>query len=151
MLVLAPALQGFCVSDPLTDNLLATAAELGVPIYVHTGPHSSSAPTQLVLVAAKHPAAKFILGHCGSTDYAHDMPAVLQCGLTNVWFELSLVRPWVVADYCELGGFSRLIFASSAPRNDPNLELQYFRRYLSIDTHAAIFGENLRRLLEEIN
>ena len=43
MLVLAPALQGFCFGDELVGDLLGMAGELRVPVYVHTGPHSFGA------------------------------------------------------------------------------------------------------------
>jgi len=62
MLVLAPALQGFCFGDDLLDDLLVVAAQLRVPVYVHTGPHAFGAPTQLLLAAAEHPDVRFILG-----------------------------------------------------------------------------------------
>ena len=101
MLVLAPALQGFCFGDDLPDDLLAVAAELRVPVYVHTGPHAFGAPTQLLLAAAEHPGVRFILGHCGSTDFAGDMPALIRSASENLWFELSLVRPTGAVEICQ--------------------------------------------------
>ena len=92
MLVLAPSLQGFCFCDDLPDQLLAVAAELHVLVYVHTGPHSFGAATQLVVAAAEHPDVRFILGHCATTDYGRDMPAVIILATENVWFDLSLMR-----------------------------------------------------------
>ena len=78
MLVLAPALQGFCFGDDLPDDLLTVAAALNIPVYVHTGPHSYGAPSQIVVAAAERPGVRFILGHCGTTDYGRDMPAVFE-------------------------------------------------------------------------
>ncbi|MCC6679940.1 MAG: amidohydrolase family protein [Phycisphaeraceae bacterium] len=147
MLVLSPALQGFILSDEVTDPLIAAAGELRIAVYVHTGPHSSAAPTQLALVAARHPDVQFIMGHCGSTDYAHDMPAVLALGLNNLWYEISLVRPWAVARYGQLMGDDRLIFASSAPRNDPATELNLLNIHWPIREHPGTYANNLRRLL----
>lgn len=150
MLVLAPALQGFCLSDTLLDDLLVVAAQRRVPVYVHTGPHSSSAPTQLVLVANKHSTVRFIVGHCGSTDYANDMPFVFSCGLANLWFELSLVRPWAIANYYKLGGDSKLLFASAAPRNDATVEMRHLASHLPKEAYSAIFGQNIVQLLAEV-
>jgi predicted TIM-barrel fold metal-dependent hydrolase len=150
MLVLSPALQGFCLSDSLADDLLAAAAELRLPVYVHTGPHSFGAPTQLVLAAAAHPAVRFILGHCGSTDYVCDMPAVLRQAPENVWYELSLVRPWAAANYVRIGDQSKFLFGSSAPRNHPACELRHLRAILPLEDYPDIYGGNLAALLGEM-
>ena len=148
-LVLAPAPQGFCLGDDVADEMIQTAGELEIPVYVHTGPHSFSAPTQLVLVAARHPETRFIMGHCGSTDYAHDMPAVIKAGVDNVWFETSLARPWAAAAYVKTAGRLRMIFGSSAPRNDPFYELQQLDQFLPVSEYPDIYGGNLAKLLKE--
>jgi uncharacterized protein len=148
MLVLAPALQGFYLGDHVADELLQTAAELGVPVYVHTGPHSASAPTQLVVLAGRHPRTSFIMGHCGSTDFAHDMPAVLKAAPENLWFELSFVRPWGAAGYAAAMR-GAVIFGSSAPRNDPAFELSQLAAYLPVADNPDFYGGNLASLLKE--
>ncbi|MBN2294898.1 MAG: amidohydrolase family protein [Pirellulales bacterium] len=148
LLVLAPALQGFNLGDELTDELLALAGELSVPVYIHTGPHSSSAPSQLLLVAERHLSTHFILGHCGSSDYSHDMPAVFSVAPKNVWFEISLVRPWAMASYKEMADPSRFIFGSYAPRNDPRLELQYLNREMPRERYPQVYGDNLLGLFQ---
>jgi predicted TIM-barrel fold metal-dependent hydrolase len=148
MLVLAPALQGFIPTDELCDDLLSCAGKLGVPVYIHTGPHGSGGPTQVVLVAERHPATQVVLGHCGSTDHAWDMSTILKNHrLPNLWFELSLVRPWVVPNYVEIAGSSRFIWASSAPRNLPKFELEQLKPFVSPHDFPDIFGGNLCRLL----
>ncbi|MEN6450276.1 MAG: amidohydrolase family protein [Thermoguttaceae bacterium] len=149
MLVLAPALQGFIANDELTSGLLQTAGQLDVPVYVHTGQHSSAAPTQVVLLAARHPETTFVLGHCGSTDYAHDMPAVLRSATKNLWFEASLARPWAVGAYTAALAGRNMIFGSSAPRNDPAFELKHLTRYLPLDEYPNVYGGNLAKLLKE--
>jgi predicted TIM-barrel fold metal-dependent hydrolase len=162
MLVLAPALQGFHAGDDLADELLRTAGQLDVPVYVHTGPHSSSAPAQLVLLAARHAGVSFILGHCGSTDYAGDMSAVVEAATRNVWFETSLARPWaveqIVAQASRLASAVEtaapqerraVIFGSSAPRNDPAYELAQLARYLPRAECPDVYGGTLAALLKE--
>jgi uncharacterized protein len=149
MLVLAPALQGYCLGDELMDDLLRLAGELPLPVYVHTGPHSASSPAQLALVAARHPQTTFILGHCGSTDYAYDMPPVIKAGMRNLYFETSFARPWAVGGYGKLASKNSLIFGSSAPRNDAGFELEFMKRYLPPAEFPDVYGGNLARLLEE--
>jgi uncharacterized protein len=148
LLVLSPALQGFCPADDVADPLLAAAQALGVPVYVHTGQHSYGAPTQLLLLAARHAQVRFIMGHCGSTDYAADMPAVIRAAPENLWFELSLVRPWAAGAYVKQGKRSQFLFGTSTPRNDPAFELSQLIAYLPVDQYPDVYGENLLRLLK---
>jgi predicted TIM-barrel fold metal-dependent hydrolase len=150
MLVLAPALQGFNPCDDLLDPLLESAATKNVPIYLHSGPHSMAAPTQIALLALNHPRNRFILGHCGSTDYAWDMPAVLNMRLENLWYELSFVRPWAIAGYAALTDESRLIWASSAPRNDAAFELAHANGLWPTTEHRDTYGANLQKLVSEV-
>jgi predicted TIM-barrel fold metal-dependent hydrolase len=121
-----------------------------VPVYVHTGPHSASTPTQLVLLAARHPKTRFILGHCGSTDYVGDMSAVIEVAQENVWYETSLARPWAVAAHGKKTAPSKLLFGTSTPRHDPAFELAFLDRCWPIAEHPDTYGGNLLRLLSEV-
>jgi len=150
ILVLAPALQGFILSDELSDDLLNEAAGMNLPVYIHTGPHSPAGPTQLALLAQRLPRVRFILGHGGSTDYAHDMPSVLGMKLANVWLELSFVRPWAVGGYARMMDEGKLIFGSSCPRNDMGFELSQFNQHWPIAEHPGTYGDNLLKLIGEV-
>jgi len=150
MAVLAPALQGFCFGDELLDGLLDTAAELRVPVYVHTGPHSFGAPTQLIVAAAECPAVRFILGHCGSTDFARDMPDAIRLASENVWFEVSLLDPWAAAQYAKAGNRQKVLFGSSAPRSNPAFELRSLMSMLPAQDYPDVYGGNLAALIAEI-
>jgi predicted TIM-barrel fold metal-dependent hydrolase len=149
MLILAPALQGFYLTDTVVDHFLDAAAELRVPVYVHTGPHSSSAPAQLALTAAHHTETNFIMGHCGATDYWRDIPVVAVAGLVNLWYETSFCKPWKVLEYMELAGHSRVIFGTAAPRNDTAYELRCLQEHLPIDAYAGFYANNLSGLFHE--
>jgi len=147
MLVLAPALQGYMLTDELLDPLLERAGAWSVPVYIHTGPHAAAAPTQLVLVAERHRGTRFILAHGGSTDYAWDMPAVLRQAPPNVWFELSFVRPMNLPGWLQIIDSQRLIFGTSWPRNDIGLEVKHFRHYLPMERYPDVYGDNLSMLI----
>jgi predicted TIM-barrel fold metal-dependent hydrolase len=150
MLVLSPSLQGFNPCDELVDPLMESASARNLPVYFHSGPHSTGAPTQIMLLAMRHPRTRIILAHCGSTDYSWDMPAVMELAQPNVWFELSFVRPWSIPGYAKLSDESRLIFASSSPRNDLRFELRQADRHWPIAEHVGTYGETLQRLLSEV-
>ena len=149
VLVLAPALQGFLPTDELVDPLVILAADLGIPVYVHSGPHGAGSPAQVVLLAQRHAQTRFILGHGGSTDHAYDMGPILSHHRpANVWFELSLVRPWAVPGWLSMCDTDRLIFGSSAPRNDPGFELKQFNTHVPMAEYPSVYGGTLLRLLE---
>jgi predicted TIM-barrel fold metal-dependent hydrolase len=149
MLVLAPALQGFCLGDNLLDDVLTVAAEVRIPVYVHTGPHSLGAPTQLIIAAAEHRDARFILGHCGSTDFARDMPDAIRSATENVWFEVSLLDPWAAAQYARLNR-GKVLFGTSAPRSNPVFDLRALREKLPLEHYPDVYGDNLAALLAEV-
>lgn len=150
MLVLAPALQGFSPVDELVDPLMGAAGAVNVPVYIHTGPHSVGSPAQVLLLAERHPTTPVILAHCGSTDYAVDMPFVLEAAPPNLWFDLSFVRPFGMAALGEAARDDRFIWASGAPRNDAALELQHFDAHWPILEHPDTYAGNLSRLLEGV-
>lgn len=148
LLVLAPALQGFTLGDELSDPLLARALELRLAVYVHTGPQSASGPAQLALLAERFPEIRWIVGHCGVSDHSYDFWPLLAEGRPNLWFELSFIRPWVMPRLIPTGRRDRLIFGSSAPRNDLDFELSQFDHYLPVRDYPDVYGENLLQLLE---
>lgn len=150
ILVLAPSLQGFILTDEVTDELMARAGDLRLPVYIHTGPHCSAGPSQVVLVAQRFPETQFILGHGGTTDHAYDMSPILRAHRSeNLWFELSFIRPWAVPSMLEICGSDRFVYGSSAPRQSQAFELQYLREAMPIEDYPGPYGGNLRRLLGE--
>jgi hypothetical protein len=77
------------------------------------------------------------------------MPAVLRAAPANLWFELSLVRPWNAAAYVKQADRTRFVFGSSTPRNDPAFELGQLNEHLPIAEYPDVYGANLARLLAE--
>lgn len=147
LLVFAPALQGFLPNDGLADELCRVAAELDVPIYIHSGPHAHGSPAQIAMLALQHPRTRFILGHGGSTDHAYDLRPVLELRADNLWFETSFMRPWAFDAMSGVADESRWIFGSSAPRNDLALELKHFENHWPIELHQPTYGQNLLDVL----
>ncbi|MFH1738142.1 MAG: amidohydrolase family protein [bacterium] len=150
MLVLAPALQGFLPGDEVLEDLLIETAAMRLPVYFHTGPHSQGAPSQVALLAESHPESRIIVGHCGVTDYVGDMAAILAKRLDNLWFELSHVRPWRLPSLLNEADESRLIYGSSAPRNDLKFEFGQFSRNWPVDRHPGTYGGNIEQLFGEV-
>lgn len=148
MLVFHPTLQGFLINDDLADPLLAFAAESGIPVYVHTGPHLYGSPWQVVDCALRFPEAYFIMGHAGATDFWNDIPSA-GCIAPNVYIEGSFARPFIFRNHVKYIGASRGLMGSSAPRNDLVYEWKCYRAEMPGPEYDPVFGDNLARILPD--
>ncbi len=146
MFVLNPALQGYLINDTLTDPVIETAAETGLPVYVHTGSHLYGAPWQLVDTALRHPDAVFIMGHSGATDYWNDVPAAGSYS-DNIYLEGSFARPFSFKSHLDAAGIWRGIMGSAAPRNSLVFEWEQYRKELSAAEYEPVFGATIASLL----
>jgi hypothetical protein len=78
------------------------------------------------------------------------MPTILDASLPNIWYELSLVRPFAMPTFDGTVDEARLIFGTSAPRNHPAIELEQFDRDWPIADHPGTYGLNIAGLLAEV-
>lgn len=79
-----PWLQGCSVSSPVMDQIAELAAEFDVPILFHDGTPPFSLPSQMALLAQRHPRTRIILGHSGLFEhYREAAAAVASC--PNLW------------------------------------------------------------------
>jgi predicted TIM-barrel fold metal-dependent hydrolase len=147
MLVLAPHRQGHHLGDPVAEKLVAWACDRSIPIYAHAAPTSSGTPAQLFFLADRFPKGRFLLGRCGTTDYAYDMAPILQAAPANLWYDSGFVRPSAFARYAAAAP-DRFCFASCAPQNDFGFEWTMLRDLLPYDQFSAIHGDNFQRFLE---
>jgi predicted TIM-barrel fold metal-dependent hydrolase len=145
MLVLSSALQGFTAGDELTSELMQCAAALKICVYMHTG-SQACAPSQVFYAALTYPDVNFIMGHCGSTDYAWDMGPILKDSPKNLWYELSRVRPWCIPIYGRIVP-ERLIWASDSPLSSMGWELSQANQFWPIKDHPETYGGTLAGLL----
>ena len=147
MLVLDPAIQGFAVCDELAAPLLAAAAALNVPVYVHTGGYQFGTPGQLALAAQRFPAVRFILGHSGSTDFKLEALDVARL-CPNVFPETSLARPFGALSLLRALGDRRVIMGSAAPLNDLAFEWGETLAVCPPKQYPGFYGRTLLRVLE---
>ncbi len=146
MLVLHPTLQGFLVNDPLAEPVLGRAGELGLPVYVHTGPHLYGGPWQLVDAALSFPDVRFIMGHAGATDFWNDVPAAGKSA-PNIYIEGSFARPFIFMFHLDAAGIRRGVMGSAAPRNNLVFEWEQYRTYMPADRYGPVFGDTMAGLL----
>lgn len=79
-----PWLQGQSVSSEAMDAICELAAHHGVPILFHDGTPPFSLPSQMALLARRHPRTQLILGHCGLLEHWREAAAALNSA-ENLW------------------------------------------------------------------
>ena len=128
---------------------LAMAREHGLPVLLHTGEFSYTAPIIMEGMIARNPEIVFILGHLGSLAFVSDAIA-LSCRYRNVYLETSgmpcsgMLRRAVAE--C---GPDRLLFGSDYPYWDPEVERARIEMAgLGNRATRLILGENAERLFD---
>ena len=150
MLSFEPSVQGFMLSGRKLDAVLewlASGAFARTAVYVHTGHYEHGTPAQLALLADRFKDITFIMGHCGSTDFATDVNTA--CAVCpNILLESSWGRPPGFVKRLDAVGHDRGLMGSHWPYNDLPFEWSETRRLLAQQHHAAVFGDNVAALIE---
>jgi predicted TIM-barrel fold metal-dependent hydrolase len=79
-----PWLQGCSVSSPMMDQIAELAGEFDVPMLFHDGTPPFSLPSQMALLAQRHPGTKIILGHSGLFEHYREAAAAVNA-CDNLW------------------------------------------------------------------
>jgi len=83
-LKLHPWLQGAPPNTDAVDRLCEMAAHWSVPVLFHDGTPCYSLPSQMALLARRHPATTIILGHCGLFEHWREAIAAMHYA-ENLW------------------------------------------------------------------
>jgi predicted TIM-barrel fold metal-dependent hydrolase len=79
-----PWLQACPPNGRVMDQICEIAAEAGLPILYHDGTPPLSLPSQIGLLAYRHPKTQIILGHCGMLEFWREaIVALNHC--SNLW------------------------------------------------------------------
>jgi uncharacterized protein len=144
-----PWLQGVSPSVPLMDTLCEMAGKHGVPVLFHDGTPCYSLPSQVALLARRHPKATFILGHCGL--FEHWREATLALNQTeNLWGCLCSPHLAALREILRRCDRSRLLWGSDhgfSPTDVVGYRLQLLERtgWPAAD-REAILSKNPKRL-----
>ena len=79
-----PWLQGCSVSDPAMDEIAELAAEFNVPLIFHDGTPPFSLPSQMAMLAQRHPRTTIILGHAVLFEHYREAAAAMRSA-ENLW------------------------------------------------------------------
>lgn len=119
---------GHAVNPPSRDGLMVaeTAAELGVPLMVHTGTGAPFAlPSSVAPLARAYTDLSIVLAHAGGGIYTADALLMAQ-QFSNVYLELSWCQVGDIRRLYQGLGSARLMFGSDMPFNLP-VELAKWR------------------------
>ncbi|MEN6450275.1 MAG: amidohydrolase family protein [Thermoguttaceae bacterium] len=83
-LKLHPWLQGIGPNSKEVDALCELAGEFHVPVLFHDGTPCFSLPSQMALLARRHPQTTIILGHCGLFEHWREAIDAMHYA-DNVW------------------------------------------------------------------
>ena len=168
---LAHAHQQFRMDDPGYFGIYALAAELGKPVYLHTGtspfPGTQQAPaytdpSYLEAAIVAHPGATFILGHLGYDFKAQQLGALERCidlaiRYPNVYLEPSALGSkgsdpsggnlrLAMARLREAGLVDRIIYGSDGPQS-PGFVESYLERTVAAMAAADYSADEARAVL----
>jgi predicted TIM-barrel fold metal-dependent hydrolase len=79
-----PWLQGQPVNSAGMDAICERAGAANVPVIFHDGTPPYSLPSQMAVLARRHPRTQFILGHCGLFEHWREAAAALNAA-ENLW------------------------------------------------------------------
>jgi predicted TIM-barrel fold metal-dependent hydrolase len=149
---LNPSIQGFMVNSKIVEPIIEIAKRFRVPVMIHSGTPIFSLPLNIGDLADRYPDVTFIMAHMGFSDFFGD--AIIAAKLhENIILETSLmpVVGMIERAINEIGS-ERIMFGSSSPNGDLNLELfKIFKLNISEEDRIKILGGNAKRVFKVIN
>ncbi len=158
MVKLHPTAHGYWPKmRDFTDPILDAAAELRIPVLIHTGDPPFAVPALMEPLATDHPDTVVILAHLGTQkiSYADDAINVAR-HCDNVLLETGWGHQPRVAEAVQAIGAARMVFGSDCPVQDPYSQLRVIETLtrpgplgvdLSNGDMELILGGNMARLL----
>ena len=110
---LHPRAEGFRMSEPAVQEVIALADERRLPVMIHAGRGIPALGRDTVALARRHPGARLILAHAGISDLAWIWREARSC--PNLFFDTAW---WNVADLLALFSLvppGHILYASDMP------------------------------------
>jgi predicted TIM-barrel fold metal-dependent hydrolase len=143
---LHPLGHNLASNHPEADKVFRAAAELGVPVIVHTGLGSPWAlPSLCIPPARRHPELPIILAHAGWGLYsAEAMVAAEVC--PNIYLEPSWCPSYAVRAMIDRFGAGRVLFGSDHLSNLPVELVKYRSIGLHDEALSSVLGGTARAI-----
>lgn len=104
-------------TSPQAKKAFDTAAELDIPLMIHTGNGVPAAlPSLVIPMALKYPQLRIILAHAGGGMYGCEALVAAQI-CPNIYLETSWCPPDVVKSFIDEIGCERIMFGTDVPVN----------------------------------
>ena len=147
---LHPWLQGFSLNMDVMDLICELAESFDVPIFFHDGTPPFSLPSQVGMLARRHPRVKLVLGHCGLFDMWREAITVLNTE-PNLYGCICGPYPAAIKEIINNGPTDRLVWGSDygfSAADVYDYRLDMFERIgIESGRRTMIFEDNARRLL----
>ena len=129
-------------------QLIRTAGQLGVPVFIHCGDAVPALPLQIGKAAALCPDTTIIC-HLGGYFHAEEIIRVAERCSNLVLDTSSCPYPQSIRRAIEALGSERVVFASDSPAGDPISELEKIRMLeLPRETEQQVLWRNIARMLQ---
>ena len=140
--------EAYCCAPnaPQAQKVYEAARKLGVPVMIHTGNGVASALPSLAIPAAlEYPDVTFGLAHAGGGMFGSEALVAAQV-CPNIYLETSWCPVYVVRNFVEKLGSSRLMFGTDNPDN-VGVELAKHRAlHLSDEDLNQCLGDTARKV-----
>jgi predicted TIM-barrel fold metal-dependent hydrolase len=146
-LKLMPFRHGYEVDGEVPRRITARAAELGLPVSIHSGAQFCL-PWQIADLAQAFPTVPVIMDHMGFRYYVDGAINVAR-RVPTLYLETALVSmPGYIRMAVDRLGADRVIYGSDYPTGHPAGMLATIRAAaLTTQAEALVLGDNLARLL----
>jgi uncharacterized protein len=148
---LHPWLQGASLTSAPMDEIVELAGEHRLPVLVHDGTPPFSLPSQVALLARRHPRTTFVLGHCGIFEHWREAIASLRA-TENLWGCVCSPYPAAVREILSRADVARLVWGSDhgfGPRDRIGYHLAVLDQAKLTDAQrTAILWDNPGRLFQ---
>ena len=146
---LMAAAHGYRLDGPAPDAVMAAAAELGLPVTIHSGSEvSGCSPAFIGALASRHPAVTIIMDHMGYREWL-DLAVDAAAANPRIYLGTTLIaaaEPIRIKSIIQEGrvGAGRIVFGSNAPSGVAVNGVRGIRG-LGLDAadEAAVLGGNL--------
>jgi predicted TIM-barrel fold metal-dependent hydrolase len=146
-LKLMPTVYGCPIESEAFDPIMRKAAQLGIPVTIHSG-GIHCMPSEIALLAARHRDVPIIMDHMGYRYYVEQAIAAAKV-LPNIYLGTATANnePGNVLRAMRELGPDRVVYGSNWPASYPDLAVAALKR-LNLDPawEAMLMGDTLARL-----